>query len=40
MKRFQEEGIEVPYNQLEINLRKVDAPVAKVDIEKSAPEKV
>ena len=39
LKRFQEEGIEVPYNQLEINLRKVDAPVAKVDIEKSAPEK-
>lgn len=24
LKRFAEEGIEVPYNQLEVNLRKVD----------------
>lgn len=33
LKRFQEEGIEVPYNMLEINLRKVDAGEVPVKLE-------
>ncbi len=31
-KRFEEEGIEIPFNQLEINLRKVDAPELRVEM--------
>ena len=32
-KRFQEEGIEVPYNRLEINLREASAEAVRVKIE-------